>query len=297
MFEGAPEEIARKIRSYPAKYLGRDLRYFVSAGELIGHYLGNNIALQVEDPFLRFKNRDEQGRNWEYIARVGQIGGMLFQLRLEPGFPEICRRLATRTEDLKATHAELAGASMLQQHGLQIHARPETQTKTEDFDFSIARAGALINAEVTALRKPHFSSAATLSRIKDKRKQLPSDKPALLMCFYPSDWVNQVKELGEDFSVIARRFFGGSARINFLVFAREDFLEVPSRGGLITISSFPPFRHPSPRHACPALDEALSRPPREHDAVQQQVDLVRRGIPKNSSGDFYRWVDWLIDQK
>jgi hypothetical protein len=284
-FKNAPQEVAARIRRMPP--LEPTLRYLAAAGFLTQHYFGRNIGLERRDPFMRFDKREPDGRLWQFPARVTQIGQIIFSLRNEPGFAEICRRMSSN-RDLKSTFAELAAAGMFRQHGFAIHARPETYVRTEDFDFVIVRGGLVVNVEVTALRQATFKRSKLVGRLHEKRKQLPKDRPAILMCFYPDEWQHEARIL--DLADAAMHFFHRTERVNFLFFAREVFEEFPPYGGALSINCFS-VRNFEARHYSDALAKALEGPPEMHAAIEAAM-----AGPKEHPrfpGEFFEWVDWL----
>lgn len=287
MFPNTPEEVEVRLRRMPIEAVHPRLRYLAAAGFLTQHYLGTNLALDRGDPFLRADRLMIDGKNWELPARVTQIAQILFDLRHDPGFPEICRRLSSR--DLQSAFAEASAAAMFKQHGFAIEARPESYRKTKDFDFTIRAADAVANVEVTALRSPTFVFKSVLSRLKDKRKQLPSDKPAVLMCFYPNEWREQTRHFESALIDMGMQFFRSSQRVNYLFLSREEFIDYPPHGGALEISSMC-LASDRPRHPSGGL-ERLQDKPTMHDAVEAMEHSPESAC---SPGEFHRWVDWAI---
>jgi hypothetical protein len=293
VFDGAPQEVARRIRLLPIRSLHPNLRYLAAAGLLTEHYLGTNMAmLRSDDPFLRFEKRLPDGRLWQFPARVVQVAQIVFELRNDPGFPEFCRRLGSK-RNLQSAFAETIGAAMFKVHGFTIEARPEIYVRTKDFDFTAAIDGAKVNVEVFAVRREQFSGKALLSRLKDKRKQLPNNAPGVLMCFYPSEWLAQTHDLHIELVDVAMRFFAGSDRVNCILFAREEWDDHPPHGGGVSLSSFT-VSNLSPRYPSSELTDALESEPETHARVEHLMQSGEGIRTSRGNGEFYDWVDWVI---
>lgn len=293
MFDGAPQEVARLIRLLPIRSLHPNLRYIAAAGLLTEHYLGVNFArLRSDDPFLRFEKRLPDGRLWQFPARVIQVAQIIFELRNDPGFSEFCRRLSGK-RDLQSAFAETAGAAMLKVKGFTIEAKPESYVRTKDFDFTASMKGVTVNVEVFALRRDTFSPDALLSRLKDKRKQLPNDAPAMIICFYPNEWRAQATDLHLSLVGVAARFFTSSDRINCILFAREEWEEQLPVGGGVSLSAFSVVNY-RPRHFNSELAEAVGVEPDSHEIVEYLMETGEGLRSSRGNGEFYDWVDWVI---
>lgn len=290
-FSNVPVEAGAVIRSLPPRMRLPDLRYFAGAGILIDHYLGRSLAADIKDPFMRFDPELVGEGNWQFAARVTQIAEILFSLRNQPGFGEICRRM--RSRDLRSAYGELASAAMIMRHGFTIQMRPEIGQKTRDFDFAATRTNLTANVEVWTLDQSNFDANRLLRRLKDKRKQLPGDAPAVITCVFPEVWFEQVDRLYDQFDSIADRFFGGSRRINWLFFAHEEFDAVPPFGGNLWLRSYP-IPHSNPRHAAVELDLALSTPPSSQGAMDLFSLQPRGPWVVQTQDEFHRWINMLV---
>lgn len=280
------------IRKFPFWVRVPELRYYASAQALITFYLGRHVLGDQNDDFLRFDGARLQGTNWQYLARVIHLAALLFALRLEPGFDEICRRLKTR--ELEQAHSELSLAAMFKAHGFKICARPEALKTGEDFDFSILGDDIDANVEVWATNQTVFNPDALRRRLGDKRKQLPAGKPAILACLFPESWFDQVDRLYDHFDSLAERFFKSTSRINIVLFAHEEFSHRNSTAGTLLLNGYA-VPHSNPRHQSKTLQDAMMEGPTTHASVSRFVDQPKgRGLVQTQD-EFHRWVNWLID--
>jgi hypothetical protein len=291
LFANTPKMVEDIARALPLWLRVPALRYYATAHALVTFYVGREVLGNHNDDFLRFKSPFPQGTNWEYSARVIHMAGILFELRSDPGFPEICRRMATR--DLKQAHSELSAAAMFKAHGFTISARPETFKFGNDFDFSIAGPGVDANVEVWETDRQTFDADILRHRLGDKRKQLPSDKPAVLVCVFPELWFDQVDRLYDHFDALTARFLRSTRRINCVLFAHEEFADA-EQGGMLLMGGYT-VPHLSPRHACPALRDALLTGPDMHDRMQAFIEQPKGPTTIQTQHEFHRWVNWLID--
>lgn len=291
MFDDAPIPVAARLLAMPTRMKEPDLRYFAAAGFLIMHYVGPELLKPTSDPFMRFNEVDPSGRRWQFPVRLVQAAELLFGLRRHPGFSEICRRL--RNRDLQSAYFELAAASMFRLHGFEIDARPEKSKRGVDFDFIALRGAVKVNAETTSLRPKVFSPNTLANALNHKRKQLPSDAPAVIFVFRPHEWEEQVADLEEELSAVVSRFFRGSKRVNYVFVCYEQFIAVPQLGGYLTVGSGI-WAHPDPRHACPALDEALATPPVSHNRVEALLAEPKTENSHSGISDFHAWVDSVL---
>src|SRR5260370_28685974 len=167
------------------------------------------------------KRKPDGSVSYEYTVRILLIGETLFLLRSQPGFSEVCRRFSGRY--FRSTFFELAAARMFVRVKFEIHAKPETGVRGDDFDFRAVRLGDSIKVEVTALTAPTFSVKTVKNALNAKRKQLPNDSPAILFCIYPESWFAVGPDLLR-FGLMhtAFQFFSESKRINTIAFMGEQ---------------------------------------------------------------------------
>lgn len=280
------------IRTFPLWVRVPAIRYYASAQALITFYLGRDVLGDQNDAFLRFDRMRIQGTNWEYIARVVHMAEVLFVLRHEPGFSEICRRMTSR--ELKQAHSELSAAAMFKAHGFKIRARPESAKVGEDFDFSILGDVVEANVEVWATQRSMFDANALRRRLGDKRKQLPIDKPAILVCLFPEAWFDQVERLYDQFDALTEKFFQRTNRINAVLFAHEEFTSPAPQGGMLLLNGYA-VPHDNPRHHSVALRNIMLEGPLTHGEVSKFAEQPKGPETVQVQDEFHQWVNWLID--
>jgi hypothetical protein len=166
VFDDIPEELNRWVLSAP-KEIGEDPVVFghFATQAVIAFYLRK--LLDRKAPFLDFPENNKERIPWQQTMRLTQIAQAIFVLRREPGFGEICRRLATR-EDLRSVAFEAFAAQLFRERGFTVLARPETRVLGQDFDFAVMAGGFEINVEATALTVPSFSAGTIKSALSRK---------------------------------------------------------------------------------------------------------------------------------
>ena len=107
----------------------------------------------------------------------------LFLLRSSPAFAELRKRLEKRA--LRSSFFEMLAAKQFLKAGFEIDARHPTGVRGQDFDFVATRDNKALNVEVTALQANEFSETTILNALRNKRKQLPADAPAVICCAIP----------------------------------------------------------------------------------------------------------------
>ena len=253
MFEDVPQELNDWILNSPDARRPVALP-LVAAFSVCQLYLGT-IFENSNSPLLNRAPLKPDEVHLLYAARIIQIAGAVFALRNEPGFPEICRRLATRP--LLAAFFEAKGAQLFQEIGFSISARPETSTKGSDFDFSIAVDGAEANVEATAFTGEQFSRNSVRNTLRQKRKQLPDDKPGIIVCFVPRRWRPSVWDIQWELKTLGEQFLRGTRRINHLYF-NEEMMFRTHQGALATGMHCLHYTNMTPRISAPILDEILA---------------------------------------
>lgn len=294
MFENTPKIVEGIVKKFPLWVRTPAIRYYASAQALVAFYVGRDVLGELNDDFLRFDKERIVGTNWEYLARVIHLAEVLFALRNEPGFNEICRRMTTR--ELGQVHSEVSAAAMLKCHDFTIYARRELSVQGEDFDFTIKGHGVEANVEVWASSQSKFDANALRRRLGDKRKQLPTDKPAILVCLFPEVWFDQIERLYDQFDALTERFFKGTSRINAVLFAHEEFATPTTIGGMLLLNGYA-IPHDNPRHNSQLLRDSLIRGPHSHHAVTGFAQSPHGPATVQVQNEFYRWVNWLIDGK
>jgi hypothetical protein len=261
---------------------------------VIACYLGINVAAKDTHPFFDNKTIDANGTLWHgTVNRILHVAEYLFLLRSCPGFPEFCRRMREGS-DLRSQFLELQEATRFFKAGYQIDARRGKGVKGEDFDFITTRGNETINVEVTAFTTSEFAENTVLNALNWKRKQVPRNAPAVIICIFPESWLptGSSAKLAD----VAVKFLRGTRRINFVVFSSEVHIDLEGNAGALV------FWHQAHENAHARIkmqDAAFLGSGRAasirpggvtvHDKVTM-ADLAREAY----DSEFFRWVDLLV---
>jgi hypothetical protein len=300
VFEDVPARLAIFVRDWVKPGADRNLMYLEAAGAVIREYTGKSVFEPEPDKFFNAEIvNDAEEYSAHYPMNVIRLAETLFALRKAEGFDHLCRRFAER--NLRSTYFEASVARTFSRGGLAPCFRAEIGEKKKDFDFVAVRGGEAVNVEVTALTAPRFSTNTINNALNEKRKQLPPCNASVIVCVIPEAWAHQGVDLNAEIGRAARRFFGGSERVNVLMFAQErhvSFVSDGSRGmfGLIHQA----FRHLAPRQTTTLLDFLFSSSPIYEAKLfayievlaamgeQAQLEWVMEGM---RTSEFYAWVD------
>jgi len=171
--------------------------------------------------------------NWQYISRVLAVADTLYALKDSAGFDVFCKRL--RCQPVRASFFEAFAARMFTDLGYAITIRPETGVKGQDFDFIASKDDTRINCEVTTLTGAEHSAITVGNALEQKRKQLPTDAPAVIFVVTPERWfVGRNDEVVQLLRDDALQAYNRSQRINSIIFLNEQHTDfgLPDRGNL-----------------------------------------------------------------
>ncbi len=158
--------------------------------------------------------------NWQYQSRITSIADTLFNLYDCEGFGLFCRKL--HYQNVRSVFFEAFAAGMMKALGYKISFQQEVRVKGRDFDFVSTKDDRIINCEVTALTSDRFSVKSISNALHKKRKQLPSENPAVIFVIIPEDWiVNNNDEVQNCLRDAASELFERSQRINAIVYLNE----------------------------------------------------------------------------
>lgn len=300
-FPNVPEKLMIFVRDHMAEYKktgDRNLLYIEAAGGVIRQYLNKGFFDSEVDPFLGATTVNTQGDLWfGYPLRVILIGETLFLLRSCKGFPEICRRLKTRS--LRPAYYEMLATKMFFRAGFEIDMLPEVGRRGSDFDFTAIHDDLIINVEVTALDEKEFHEKTAINALGVKRKQLPKTRPAVIFCVIPSQWETSIPDINGWVESVATKFLRGTRRVNELVFQIERHVDTAGdrSRGYFTLTA-KRFSNLDPYFGC-NLDFVFSRA----DSVPSLDDLRNAArnpkvmsalATKMRTSEFYQWVDTLV---
>jgi hypothetical protein len=296
LFPNVPDWLTEKVRELRDTDRGR--LYYRAAGWTIAWYLRKDIQARDVDDFFEPPGEAPTSGNdplWQqHVNRAIDVAETLFQLRSSPGFEEQRKRLTTRP--LRSTYFEMLAAKQFLKAGFQISARPEVGRLGDDFDFTATAGDVLVNVEVTALTGKQPSDATVLNALREKRRQLPTDAPAVVYCVIPENWQRQAPPNWDDFlQKIVSQFFRDTKRVNVVVFWMEEHIIIAGgRGAALTVVR-KPYVNQNARHA---MDVSLffsgqrSEPLREALATAD-ADGLRALEAASRNSEFFRWVDHL----
>jgi hypothetical protein len=165
-----------------------------------------------------------------------------------------------------------------------------------DFDFTATAGDVPVNVEVTALTAKEPSDATVLNALREKRRQLPTDAPAVIYCVIPKNWQRLAPPNWDDFlEKIMSQFFRNTKRVNVVVFWMEEHIIVAGgRGAALTVVR-KPYVNQNARHA---MDVSLffsgqrSEPLREALATAD-ADGLKALERASRNSEFFRWIDYL----
>lgn len=256
---GSVARLAAKLRAD-----GETLNVFYpAAAELV---IAECMRIAPSSPTAdEFFDRPQPGApvHWQYISRVLAVADTLYALKDSVGFDVFCKRL--RCQPVRASFFEAFAARMFTDLGYAITIRPETGVKGQDFDFVASKGDTHINGEVTTLTGAEHSATTVGNALEQKRKQLPTDAPAVIFVVVPEQWfVGRNAEVVQLLRDDALQAYNRSQRINSIVFLNEQHNDygLPDRGNLGFV--FDASLNLAARHQVPELaafiDGTLHRP-------------------------------------
>jgi hypothetical protein len=248
VFDDIPQVLADAVRALRGTEDSTEL-YVSAAGLVIAFYLRADI-LYGEDKVAAAnssENQRQNGTSHKLAIKIMMMGEILFDLRNSPGFAEFCQR--SRGRHIRPALYELFAAISMQRAAFEISARPETGSQGQDFDFAAARQDEIINVGVTALTAKAFLQNTVRRALNQKRRQIPTDRPAIIFCVIPDEWQQAKADIAFSLQKIAFDFFANSKRVNAIAFVQEYYRTLDSDRALL---NFPliVLTHPAPRLIC-----------------------------------------------
>ncbi len=265
-------------KSFPKTWFSTTDKDIGAALAVVAYYIGPELAGEL------FRVGDN--------VPIAHTGVTLFEMRNAKGFGEFCNRMRKRPG--VSAFFELYSARVFLEAGFQIECWPEREhrVKGEDFDFSARLGEIIVNVEVTSLDREVYALKPVVNTLKKKKNQLPSGAPAVIFCKFPASWFDRADfQPNIDLFFAACRFFGGTERINAVVFLCDVVRDTPD-GGAFFSSAYWVFTHPLPRHS---FDTTFFY--REVAWADEARLVVNKGDgwsslhEKSRDSDFHRWVD------
>jgi hypothetical protein len=243
------EALVKNVASYPPEIVARQSAInFVTALAVIKHYLGQEWLERHTSPYDDapgyFRLEMNAGSD-ELVTLQGQklvdLGELLLNLQNVEGFDGCIRRL--RDGNLEPTLAELSLGAMLYINDWPFRFVEPVGEKRSDYDFEITHPdGVTVCADAKCkIESTLLSGNTIMSALKKALRQLPDDRPGIVMIKFPPHWRSVVGHV--DILVkAARNFFQSTSRIVSVVFYTAPtafdgqfvapghlFMEVPNR--------------------------------------------------------------------
>ena len=251
-----------------------------------------------------------------YVRRSLHSAGYRFRLHRKdlPGTPDRRLIVSAILKNLKKIRSPLRGlpeqaaggpvsrrpgagrTRMFLRGGFELHSRPETGVKRNDFDFRAVRPSDRINVEVTALTAPAFSENTVRNALNKKHKQIPDDLPAIIFCAYPESWFSIGPDLVRAGLIkAANAFFSSKKRVNAIAFMGEQHWNAAGDGtqGALFVTHLP-IANPGARLPISSMDFLLNVSRDSPRSIVERNNLLKE-LPLLQTSEFYRWVDNIFD--
>lgn len=283
MFDDVPQDLHEMVQSVVRNFYKENVRMYGICMTIAAYYL-------QEDPERTSNRVNEDPQKYGItMTRTAMLGVMLFSLRNEPGFPEMCNRL--RGRDIRSTYFECLSAATFQRKGFEIHARGPTYQKKKDFDFQARLDGVPLAVEVTSLTAPEFTKNTIKNALAKKRKQLPINTAGYIDLYYPVGWDTKSGEIREEILEIAGDFIRQTERVNYVNISREEAIERPP--GLIYLISGRLLINLKTRVQCPTIERQFEteKLPLNYDGLQM---MNTEKTEVSGSAEFQSYVDYVL---
>ncbi len=197
---------------------------FVTAMTVIKHFLGVDWLDRHINPFTKrpgFYRLDIAEGSEELVALKAQklvdLGELLLNLQYVDGFDSCIRRL--RDGALEPTLAELSLAAMLYINDVSFRFVEPIGEKRSDYDYEITLPdGSIVCADAKCkLESTALSENTVLSALGKARRQLPDNRPGIVLIKFPADW-REIDGHVDILASAANEFCRSSSRIVSVVF-------------------------------------------------------------------------------
>jgi hypothetical protein len=292
-----PDWLADKVRGLGDKIepFDRGTLYFAAAGWTIAWYLRKDIQARDVDEFFDPPGKAPANGNdplWhDHVNRAILVAETLFLLRSSAGFEEQRKRLSERP--LRSAFFEMLAAKQFLKAGFQISAQPEVNRLGDDFDFTATAGDILVNVEVTALTAKEPSEATVLNALRQKRRQLPTDAPAVVYCVLPENWSRSAINWDDNLHKIVRQFFRDTKRVNVVVFWMEQHTIVAGARGAALAVIRKPYVNDNARHPLNVSFFFSGQRSETFREALATADGLRALEEASYNSEFFRWVDYL----
>jgi len=203
--------------------------------------------LNATDAWYDANQPHETARRSVFSHRVVRLADAIFTLlKHEIASSESLRRRLQASHRVQPTFVEIEIASFLAHNGVEVRVIEESGVRGQDFDFLAVSDGMEVSVEVTTLPYRRLTVQTILNKFKEKRDQVPPNRPAVLYMAIPSEWMTDSVAAFATFTEAARNFMKGSRRYNAFTLVWEEVL--PRGTGHITRLVLRSCYHNNPRH-------------------------------------------------
>ena len=187
-----------------------------------------------------------RGIHYYRVVRLSDAFCTILTGKIEEG--DLLRKRFRERTDLRALFAELE-ASLLVRNKVSVKVIGESGKRGEDFDLLATVRGVPVSVEITAIEEDAvMSPRSILNRLRSKRTQVPTSRPAILYLSVPDAWMKNYNLAVLMFDAAIRRFMVQSRRFNAVVLTWENVTptgDIPvSRHIQAVYNNHPRFRIP-----------------------------------------------------
>lgn len=181
--------------------------------------------------FLKTESKEPE-EQFRHMQRVTTLAEIVFNLQGIEGLKE--RIIRMHNHDLEATLGELECAALLAVPEFNFRFVTPTGVKGKDYDGEIVTsASRIVCCEIKARSEQTNPTQQTLwNTFEHARKQLPKDKPAMILVKIPEDWLKK-PDISSIVETAIDRIFRQSNRIVAFVFTWEEWYSAPGDSKLI----------------------------------------------------------------
>ncbi len=182
-------------------------RMYMLAGMIIHYFLGPEWAEahymndKVLTPYFEGKWTTRNIRDL-HMAKVSQLGELLFNLQNVRGFDSVLSQLQTSNKDhnLEGTIAELETGRWLRLNGVSFAFNVASGVKGNDYDLIVRLGHDVFSADTKCKIEATEPSINTITETLRKAvKQLPNTGESLVFVRFPQNWVIKMEDEPSNF--------------------------------------------------------------------------------------------------
>ena len=159
-------------------------------------------------------------------ARAVQLGELIYNLQVVPGFHVWVRGMANR--DLNAVIAEAEAAKLLATSNMRLQFAPPQGRKGSDYEMDVELpSGDIASCEVKSKRgHTQLSGRTLLKSLKKAVHQIPATRPGIILLKLPEAWIKDGPRLEGAVDYAVKRLFRDSRRVIAVVFFWQRWNEL-----------------------------------------------------------------------